>query len=260
MKLTRSALLAFALPVCLAGVVFAQGNPAPTDKPAEKQATPAEKPKDQKDEKAQQPAAEKYVYVKMSTSMGDITIELNNEKAPISTANFLSYVDSGFYSNTCFHRVIDGFMIQGGGFSSDLKQKPTSAPIKNEWQNGLKNSRGTIAMARTAAPDSATSQFFINVADNAMLDKPNGGAAYAVFGKVVAGMDVVDKIKAVKTGQKTVEASDGAGGTRRVPFQDVPNETVEVKGVMRLSADEAAKFAPKDEKAEEKKEAPKDGK
>lgn len=169
----------------------------------------------------------KLVYVKLSTSMGDIVLELDNEKAPLSTQNFLAYVKKGHYDGTIFHRVIDGFMIQGGGFTPDLKQKPTDKPIKNEWKNGLKNSRGTIAMARTQVVDSATSQFFINVADNAFLDQPRDGAAYAVFGKVVAGMEVVDKIRAVQTGVK-----NGMG--------DVPLQPVLINKAAQFDSKEAA--------------------
>lgn len=137
--------------------------------------------------------------VELLTSKGKIVLELDAEKAPISVENFLSYVDSGFYDGTVFHRVIPDFMIQGGGFTAALKKKPTGDPIKNEGQNGLKNDRGTIAMARTNNPDSATAQFFINTVDNANLNYPaNGG--YAVFGRVVEGMEVVDAISGVKTG------------------------------------------------------------
>jgi peptidyl-prolyl cis-trans isomerase A (cyclophilin A) len=144
-----------------------------------------------------QPAAPRVV---LSTSEGDITLELNAAKAPKTVENFLAYVKSGHYDGTIFHRVIDGFMIQGGGFTPDMKQKPTKAPIALESRNGLKNERGTIAMARTSVPDSATSQFFINVVDNPRLDYPNpDGHGYAVFGRVVAGMDVVDRIRAVPT-------------------------------------------------------------
>ncbi len=262
MKTVRALFLVAVLPVVAASAI-AQ-NEKPKDPPAAtpaKQTPPADKEKDHKDDKPAQPAAEKFVYVKMSTSMGDMVIELNNEKAPISTANFLSYVDSGFYSSTCFHRVISDFMIQGGGFTTDLKQKPTSAPIKNEWQNGLKNLRGTLAMARQGdrspnpkTVNSATSQFFINVKDNGFLDntQPDGGA-YAVFGKVVEGMDVVDKIRVVKTGVKPAQAIDGSGAAVNTQFPDVPNETVEIKSVVRLTKDEAAKFAPSEEKKEEKK-------
>lgn len=141
--------------------------------------------------------------VSMVTSMGTIKIELNGKKSPITTQNFLNYVNSGFYSNTIFHRVVPGFMVQGGGFTSDLVQKVTNAPIKNESVNGLKNLRGTVSMARTQVVDSATSQFFINVVDNATLDYTNPTPAdygYAVFGNVVEGMEVVDMIAAVTTG------------------------------------------------------------
>lgn len=139
----------------------------------------------------------------METSMGTIEIELFAKEAPISTENFLKYVDEKFYDGTIFHRVISTFMIQGGGFTADMKKKDTHPPIKNEATNGLKNDRGTLAMARTGVVDSATSQFFINVVDNKFLNhksKNPSGFGYAVFGKVTKGMDVVDKIKAVKTG------------------------------------------------------------
>jgi cyclophilin family peptidyl-prolyl cis-trans isomerase len=142
--------------------------------------------------------------VKITTSKGDITIELDAAKAPISTENFLAYVNSGHYAGTIFHRVIPNFMIQGGGHTADMAKKPTNKPIKNEWKNGLKNLKGTVAMARLGGDaDSATSQFFINTVDNAFLDRPQpDGAAYAVFGKVTAGMDVVEAIRHVKTGTK----------------------------------------------------------
>lgn len=142
--------------------------------------------------------------VTLETTQGTITLAIDDQKAPISAANFLSYVDSGHYDGTIFHRVIDGFMIQGGGFTPDMKQKNPGATIKNEWKNGLKNKRGTLAMARLGGnPDSATCQFFINVKDNDFLDQPQpDGAAYAVFGSVTSGMDVVDKIKATKTGTR----------------------------------------------------------
>ena len=154
--------------------------------------------------------------VKLSTNFGDITLELNAEKAPITVSNFLQYVESGFYSDVIFHRVIDGFMIQGGGFDTSMKQKKTLAEIKNEANNGLTNDKYTIAMARTSIPDSASSQFFINVGNNEFLNHTaptSSGWGYCVFGKVVEGMDVVDKIRAVKTGSK-------AG------HQDVPVEPV----------------------------------
>ncbi len=140
--------------------------------------------------------------VRLATSMGDIVVEVDAEKAPKSAANFLQYAKSGHYDGTVFHRVIENFMIQGGGFKPDLTQKPTRAPIPLESRNGLNNVRGTLAMARTSDPNSATSQFFINVVDNAFLDAANArdGQGYAVFGKVVEGMDVVDRIRAVPVG------------------------------------------------------------
>ncbi len=142
-----------------------------------------------KAEKAKNPV------VLMETTLGAVKIELYPDKAPVSVKNFLDYVNSGFYNGTIFHRVIPGFMAQGGGFTTDRKQKETRAPIKNEAGNGLKNDRGTIAMARTANPDSATAQFFINVVNNDGLNRPNpDGYGYAVFGRVIEGMDVVDKI------------------------------------------------------------------
>jgi cyclophilin family peptidyl-prolyl cis-trans isomerase len=165
----------------------------------------------------------KAVVVVMTTSLGTVEIELNAEKAPITVKNFLSYVDDKFYDNTIFHRVIPGFMIQGGGFKSGLKQKETKEAIKNEAGNGLSNESGTIAMARTRDPDSATAQFYINVNDNSgSLDKNNSSAGYCVFGKVIKGMDVVDKIKNVKT--HTVDR-----------FENVPEEDVVIKSIRRAS-------------------------
>lgn len=169
-------------------------------------------------------AADKNPVVLMETSLGNIKIELDQAKAPISTKNFLSYVDDKFYDGTIFHRVIGNFMIQGGGFTSDMHLKPTKDQIKNEAGNGLSNKRGTIAMARTNVVDSASSQFFINVVDNNFLDHQDNspqGFGYAVFGKVIDGMDVVDKVKAVRTGMKS-------------GFQDVPMETVIIKSVSRI--------------------------
>ncbi len=138
--------------------------------------------------------------VRLATSAGDIVVELDAAKAPKSAENFVAYVKAGHYDGTIFHRVIEGFMIQGGGFTKDMVQKPTRAPIPLEAGNGLSNQRGTLAMARTADPNSATAQFFINVVDNPRLDSHGGG--YAVFGRVVAGMDVVDKIRGVATGTR----------------------------------------------------------
>ncbi|TWG88288.1 peptidyl-prolyl cis-trans isomerase A (cyclophilin A) [Cupriavidus gilardii J11] len=145
-------------------------------------------------------AQQRAERVKFTTSAGSFTIEVYPDAAPQTVANFLEYVNSGFYSGTIFHRVINGFMVQGGGFDRDMKQKPTRAPIPLEAQNGLKNKAGTVAMARTADPNSATAQFFINVVDNPSLDYPQpDGFGYAVFGKVIEGMDTVGRIKSVPT-------------------------------------------------------------
>ncbi len=154
--------------------------------------------------------------VKLTTSQGPIVLELDDGKAPVTVANFLKYVDAGHYDGTIFHRVIDGFMVQGGGFTKDMKQKPVEAAIKNESSNGLKNDNYTLAMARTGVRDSATSQFFINVKDNAFLDYSGESAqgwGYAVFGKVVEGMDVVDQIVKSPRGRKGFH-------------DDVPNEPI----------------------------------
>lgn len=161
--------------------------------------------------------------VKLHTNFGVITLELDNEKAPITTANFLRYVGNGFYDNTIFHRVIDGFMVQGGGFEPDMSQKQTDAPIKNEANNGLQNKKYTIAMARTPNPDSASSQFFINVADNDFLNftSPTAqGWGYCVFGRVTEGTDVVDKIRGVATGSRN--------GHQDVPVENVVIERAEL--------------------------------
>ncbi|GAB2883083.1 peptidylprolyl isomerase [Uliginosibacterium flavum] len=158
--------------------------------------------------------------VEIATNMGNITLELNADKAPQTVANFLKYVEDKHYEGTIFHRVIKGFMIQGGGMTADMRQKSMRAPIQNEAKNGLKNDRGTIAMARTSDPHSATAQFFINTVDNGFLDYPGqDGWGYCVFGKVTAGMDVVDKIRAVPTG-----------------MGDVPNTAIIIKSVQLLSA------------------------
>ena len=170
--------------------------------------------------------------VRLKTNLGSIVIELSNEKAPITVANFLGYVNRKHYDGTVFHRVIDGFMIQGGGFAredKDLVEKPVGPAITNEGKNGLKNVRGSIAMARTSDPDSATAQFFINVADNAMLDFPNNGG-YAVFGKVVEGMDVVDKIKSTATGTSTLTMRHPASSNKiQMPATDVPKQAVVIQ-------------------------------
>lgn len=162
----------------------------------------------------------KNPVVTMETTLGNFKIELFEKEAPVSVKNFLDYTKSGFFSGTIFHRVIPGFMAQGGGFTADRKLKPTNAPIKNEAANGLKNDRGTVAMARTSAPDSATAQFFINVVGNSMLNRPNpDGAGYAVFGKVIEGIDVVDKIVSVKTQNVNMV------------FQNLPETPVTIKSV-----------------------------
>ncbi|MCF6257556.1 MAG: peptidyl-prolyl cis-trans isomerase [Gammaproteobacteria bacterium] len=169
-------------------------------------------------------ADEQHPRVRITTTLGDIVLELDREKAPKSVENFLNYVREGFYDGTIFHRVIDGFMIQGGGFTQDLQKKSTRAPIKNEADNGLKNLEGTVAMARTNDPDSATAQFFINVSDkNSFLNHTSPtsrGWGYAVFGKVVEGMDVVDKIRKTPT---------GSGGQFR---SDVPRTPVVMEKVV----------------------------
>jgi len=156
----------------------------------------------------------------MSTSMGDIKIELYRDKSPITVENFLTYVNDRFYDGSIFHRVIPGFMIQGGGFAPEMQQKATKLPIKNEASNGLNNDTGTIAMARTSVVDSATSQFFINLTDNDFLNHGNRDFGYAVFGKVVEGMDVVNKIAGVKTGNQ--------GMNRDVPLEPVVVESIRV--------------------------------
>ena len=156
--------------------------------------------------------------VELKTTAGTIVVDLNSEKAPKTVANFVDYVKAGHYNGVIFHRVIDGFMIQGGGFTPEMKEKPTRAPIPLESKNGLPNLRGSVAMARTSVPDSATAQFFINIKDNAFLDAANAadGQGYAVFGKVVSGMDVVDKIWAVPTANKG-------------PYQNVPVTPVVIR-------------------------------
>jgi cyclophilin family peptidyl-prolyl cis-trans isomerase len=207
---TFRAMLPFAMALLLPLAASAQSDAAkPTTKPPVADTTaPTVNPK-----------------VLIKTNMGDITVELNAEKAPKSVENFLQYVKDGFYNGTIFHRVIDNFMIQGGGFTPDLRQKPTRPSIPNEAKNGLSNKRGTIAMARTPDPNSATAQFFINLVDNRNLDYVSDERAetwgYAVFGQVVSGMDVVDKIKAVPTGPKGPFRSD-------VPTTDVVIEKVEI--------------------------------
>jgi peptidyl-prolyl cis-trans isomerase A (cyclophilin A) len=189
----------------------------------EKQDTKASASADKSDKKKGNKAmsTNQNPVVVMETSMGNLEIELNQEKAPITVQNFLKYVDEGFYNGTIFHRVISNFMIQGGGFTEDMNQKPTREQIKNEAKNGLKNSVGTIAMARTNVVDSATAQFFINVKDNDFLNhQGDANFGYAVFGKVISGMDTVEKIKRAPT-------------TMKAGYQDVPATTVVIKSVKR---------------------------
>jgi cyclophilin family peptidyl-prolyl cis-trans isomerase len=200
-------------------LVLAQAAAPPTVPPAP-QAAPSES--------QQAPAALTGPFVAMDvvqgrTTFGTITLALDPEKAPLSVRNFLKYVRSGHYEGTVFHRVMPGFMIQGGGFTPELEEKPTQGPVRNEARNGLRNSRGAVAMARTSNPDSADAQFFVNLRDNHRLDYGIGGAGYAVFGRVVEGMDVVDRIAAVPT------ASRGA-------HENVPQMAVVIRNVREVQA------------------------
>jgi peptidyl-prolyl cis-trans isomerase A (cyclophilin A) len=160
--------------------------------------------------------------IRFETTMGDFTVELFEKDAPQTVVNFLSYIDEGFFDGTIFHRIVPGFVIQGGGFTEDMTQKRTKAPIKNEADNGLKNERGTLSMARTNDINSATSQFFVNLKDNDFLDHKRGNFGYAVFARVTSGMDLIEKIAAVETG-------------RRRGFDDVPVEAVIMKRVHRIA-------------------------
>lgn len=211
-------LMTLALPLAFCFGLTAGADEAKTD-PAKKEAAPKEAAKKEPAKKE----SGKMTNVVIDTSMGKIEVELDGEKAPISTENFLKYVDKKFYDGTIFHRVIKDFMIQGGGMGADMAEKKSLPPIKNEAGNGLQNTRGTIAMARTNVVDSATSQFFINTVDNGFLnhrDETDRGFGYAVFGKVTSGMDTVDKIRAVATGSK-----NGMG--------DVPNTPVVINSIRR---------------------------
>ncbi len=244
MKLSNVSLSILAAAALSLPVLPALGQAETAPKPEAKQPE-ADKPKTD-DKTDTKPAKEeaKLVYVNMKTSMGDLVIELNQDKAPITVKNFLNYVDKQHYHNTIFHRVISTFVLQGGGFGTDLKEKSTDKSIKNEWQNGLKNTRGSLSMARTSDPDSATSQFFINVKDNADLDMGGpryGGAAYAVFGRVVAGMEVVDKIKVVPTGTKPFASG--------MQMSDVPKTNVVIESVTRMTDDDAKKAIDKTAKS-----------
>ena len=171
----------------------------------------------------EKPMSDTASKVKLTTSLGDVIVQLNTEKAPISSANFLTYVNEGFYNGTIFHRIIPGFMAQGGGFDTDFNQKAVHDPIKNEADNGLPNKRGTLAMARTNAPDSATAQFFINYKDNAFLNHTSptaSGWGYAVFAEVIEGMDVIDAMAKEATGNR--------GGHQDVPKTDIIIEKAEI--------------------------------
>ena len=236
--------LALALSGCDNGDPKTGKNPESTPPAAGAEKTPAPAPPEAGAEKTPEPTApnagaETKARVTLETSHGSIILELDPAKAPLTTENFLNYVNEGFYDGLIFHRVIDGFMIQGGGFAlveGKGTEKETKAPIRNEGKNGLRNMRGTISMARTDAPDSATSQFFINVVDNPSLDpksaaNPQGFSpdGYAVFGKVVEGMDVVDKIKQVDTGVKRLQARDRAGQLAERSMEDVPLQDVVIK-------------------------------
>jgi len=195
----------FAVTASYAQTPATTATPKPAPAKADAKKSPA-KPKSN----SCKPEKGMSVKVKLTTSMGDMTLELNEEKAPISSENFIKYVQSGHYNGTIFHRVIDGFMIQGGGFDKTEKQKPVGASIKNESTNGLKNDHYTVAMARTGVRDSATSQFFINVKNNDFLNysgETQNGYGYAVFGKIIEGKDVVDKMRAVPT--KRTQLSEG---------------------------------------------------
>lgn len=202
-------ILAMTLVLTLTGCTKKTGESAPASAPKANHAETVS------------PEKEKAV-VEVETSLGTIVLELDAKKAPKSVANFLSYVSDGFYNGTIFHRVIDGFMIQGGGFDAKMVQKPTKAPVVNEASNGLSNGPYTIAMARTNDPNSATAQFFINLVDNKRLDASGGNAGYAVFGKVIEGKEVVDKIGKVATGSSGM-------------FDDVPTTTVTIKSVKQRS-------------------------
>lgn len=226
MKTNTPTLAAIAAPIALAlaSLSWAQ-DPAP--KPPEPAAAPA----------ATAPAATGTVYVQFETSKGNIVLALDREKAPVSVANFLKYVKSGFYDGTVFHRVVPNFVVQGGGFDGGMVQKKTEPPIKNEWTNGLKNLKGTISMARLPSPDSATSQFFLNLKDNPALDGANG-PGYAVFGKIVAGMDVLAAMGSVRPAP--AEVTDGTG-TKRL-FPDVPSERMTLTKATEIDAAAAEKM------------------
>jgi peptidyl-prolyl cis-trans isomerase A (cyclophilin A) len=214
--------------LALALVLTQAATPPATAPPAGPPAPPAAQPAAQPAPATQPAATGPFVAFEVAqgrTVFGTITIALDAERSPLSVANFLKYVRSGHYEGTVFHRVMPGFMIQGGGFTPELEEKPTQGPIRNEAKNGLRNSRATVAMARTSNPDSADAQFFINLRDNHRLDYGIDGAGYAVFGRVVEGMDVVDRIAAVPT------ASRG-------PHENVPQMAVVIRKMRETKAPE----------------------
>jgi peptidyl-prolyl cis-trans isomerase A (cyclophilin A) len=221
--------------LALAPLALAQSTPpaAPPAKPA-----PAPAPA--------QPSEQAPVYVVLATSKGDIALELYPDKAPVTVQNFLQYVDSGFYNGTQFHRIVPGFVIQGGGFDAALVQKAPRDPIVNESKNGLKNTRGSISMARTMDPNSATSQFFLNLKDNPPLDQ---GAGYAVFGQIVRGQEVMDTIAAIPTERKPARVLLPGGSSTEHLMPEVPVETVVITKATRATADEAKGAAPKTDAA-----------
>ncbi len=225
---TMSLLAILVVTFSVAPAVIAQDSQPATTKPAESI-----------------PEKQALEYVTMTTSMGDIVIELNREKAPITVENFLSYVEQERYDGTIFHRVMANFMIQGGGFNAEFEKVPTDSSIQNEWRNGLKNVRGSIAMGRIPGrPDSATNQFFINVKDNPTLDRAQrDGAGYAVFGKVVAGMETVEAIRRTPT-------RTGVPGKPQLRLRNVPAQTVVIKSVRHISADDAKKVIEKESSVE----------
>lgn len=232
-----SAVRAVASLLCLLPMVASAGGPEP-----ETAAVPVA------------PAVAPPVVVEVKTSMGSFTLQLDAAKAPATVANFLRYAASGHYDGTVFHRVVGGYMVQGGGFEKkgdQLVEKPTTAPIKNEAGNGLKNVEGAIAMARTDAPDTATAQFFINCKDNEMLDQSPAAAGYAVFGRVTKGMEVVTQINAVPTGVREIKGRLGNGQLRPMPLKSVPLSDVVIESV-KVVGTEGTKAEPEPEEAEAK--------
>ena len=221
----RALVAPLAASIAIAFPAVAQDGAAPAAPAAPAQAPAA----------APAPAPAGTVFVRISTSKGDMLLELDAVKAPISVDNFMKYVKGGFYDGTVVHRIVPGFVVQGGGFDQAMVQKQTNPAIKNEWKNGLKNGRGTISMARLPSPDTATSQFFLNLKDNPALDGANG-PGYAVFGRIVVGLDVLDAMGASPTMSK--EVTDQAG--RKQVFSDVPVEAIVMTKAVEIDAASAA--------------------